>query len=169
MAACLLRGAQGLRSSRRFVVIGVVAVLGACASPRGAPQRVLFVCLHGTVKSPIAREHLRRLAAERGIALVVESRGLDPVDDVSPTLAAALRADGIDPRREEVRRLTAADIAAADIIIAFNPLPAEFGARMARDWSDVPSMNANYSAARAALIPRLEAVLDEIAANETQR
>jgi fructose-specific phosphotransferase system component IIB len=128
--------------------------------------RVLFVCEHGSVKSPIAREHLRRLAQQRGLIVSVESRGIAPENAVSPTLAAALAADQIDTTREPIQRLSAADIDAADIVIVFNPLPAEFGARAVRDWTDTPSMNQDYAAARAALLPRLESFLNEIELRE---
>lgn len=157
---------------RRIMLLGLAAVLSGCASKGGESvreKRVLFVCLHGSVKSPVAREHLRRMAAERGIPLIVQSRGIDPSDAVSPTLATALKEDGVDTRSDALQRLTANDLAEADIIVVFNPLPAEHSAHTARDWSDVPSMNGDYAAARAALIVKLEAMLDEIAANTVKR
>lgn len=154
-------GFRAMHLSRR-VMIGALA--SACVSaPRRDAPNVLFVCQHGTVKSPVAREHLRRMAATRGIAVNVQSRGIAPEDAMSPQLTAALAADGIDAANEPVRRLTAADLAAADIIIVFNPLPAEFGAWPVRDWSDVGSMNQDYAGARAMLMPRLEALVAELA------
>lgn len=137
-------------------------LFGRAAAPRRKPALVLFVCQGGTVKSPIAREHMRRLAAARGIAVDAQSRGITPEDHMTPTLAAALKADGIDIGREPVLALTEADLKAADVIVVFNPLPAALGRWSVRDWSDMPSMNENYAAARAALLPRLEALLSEI-------
>jgi hypothetical protein len=58
----------------------VFAVFGVAFAPRlaqaecAAPQ-VLFVCPYGTVKSAIARETLKRRAAEAGVAVRVRSRG----------------------------------------------------------------------------------------------
>lgn len=152
--------------ARPFLTRRVMVCLlaGACVSaPRGEAVNVLFVCLHGTVKSPIAREHMRRLIAARGIEANIQSRGIAPEDAVTLPLAAALAADGIDVNREPLQQLTTADLAAADIIVLFNPLPASFGAWPARDWSDTPSMNADYPAARAALLARLAGLVDELA------
>lgn len=123
---------------------------------------ILFICQGGTVKSPIAREHLRRLAAARGVPVNAVSQGITPEDHMTPQLAAELRADGIDATREPVVAVTAADLSAADVIVVFNPLPASLGAWHVRDWSDMPSMNENYASARAILLPRLETLIGEI-------
>ena len=54
--------------SRRTAILSATAVLVAASAPGRKVPRVLFVCLHGTVKSPIARELLRSRAKARGIA-----------------------------------------------------------------------------------------------------
>ncbi|MFC0587838.1 hypothetical protein ACFFF7_00260 [Novosphingobium aquiterrae] len=154
--------------TRRAVAIGGLAALAGCVT---APRRtraplVLFVCEHGTVKSPIAREHLRRIAAQRGQRVRTMSRGINPSDDVSPKLAAALAQDGIDPRREPLLRLTMADLAAADVVVTFQALPSAFDRSRIqdlRDWSDIPGMNDDYWLARGRLMPRIEALLDDVA------
>lgn len=152
--------------TRRFLIS---LLAGACASaPRRRAPTILFVCLHGAVKSPIAREHMRRMAAARGVVLDVRSRGIAPENAVTPELAAALTADGINVAGEPVQQLTAADLAAADVIVLFNPLPASFGAWPGRDWSDTPSMNANYPAARAVLLERLAGLLDELVSDSAK-
>ncbi len=142
----------------------VCLLAGACVSaPRREAAHVLFVCLHGTVKSPIAREHMRRMVAEQGLRANIQSRGIAPEDAVTPRLAAALAADGVDVGSEPLQQLAVADLAAADIIVLFNPLPASFGVWPTRDWSDTPSMNADYPAARTVLLERLAALADELA------
>ena len=154
--------------ARRVVLAGALAALGAgavqplFAAGRSGPPKVLFVCQFGTVKSAVAREHLRRRAADRGIAIQVHSRGITPEPHRSAALTEALRQDGIDPDREPLGRLTPGDIAAADIVIVFDKLPAGFHAQGARDWSDLPSMNADYPAARTNLLKRINALLDEL-------
>lgn len=130
---------------------------------RNTPTNILFICQGGTVKSPVARELLRRLAKARNLSVNAQSRGISPEDHMTPALAAALKADGIDIASEPVLALTAADLKAAEIIAVFNQLPTALGTWRVRDWSDLLSMNENYPAARAVLIPRLEALLDEIA------
>lgn len=151
--------------SRRAALVGAACLAASCASTAGTntePTRVLFVCQYGSVKSAIAREQFRRLAATRGILVNVQSRGISPEDHISPALSEALAADGLDIRNEPIRPLSESDLAGVDIIIAFNSLPARFGARSIRDWSDVPSMNANYSAGRAVLLERLNTLIAEI-------
>jgi hypothetical protein len=132
------------------------------------PPRVLFVCPAGTVKSAIARETLRRRAAQRGVAVRVQSRGVHPEDHVSPALAAQLSADGIDPRSEPVQSLAAADISGNDVIIAFDEAAQAPGLGQARVW-DVPSWNTSYAAAKSALAVQVDALLDELGAKPCRR
>ena len=157
-------GTQSLSISRRVALALGALLFGRTAARASKPVTVLFVCQGGTVKSPIAREHFRRLAAAREVSVNAVSRGITPEDHMTPPLAVALRADRIDVTREPVLALTAADLAGADVIVVFNPLPASLGTWRVRDWSDMPSMNENYAAARAVLVPRLEALLNELTA-----
>lgn len=150
--------------SRRFVVLALVlapSVSRAGAQPC-APPKVLFVCPVGTVKSAIAREELKRRAAARGLVVQVRSRGVHPADHVSPALAARLQADGIDPRAEPLSALAPADVNGADIVVAFDEAAQAPGLEHARVW-DVPSWNDRYAEAKAALLPKIDTLLDELA------
>lgn len=155
-------GTRILSITRRMALMFGALTIGAATARGKTPPTILFVCEAGTVKSPIAREHMRRLASARGVALDARARGIAPENHMTPQLAAALKADGIDLSHEPALALTAADLKAADIIVVFNPLPARFGTWAVRDWTDVPSMNENYLFARAVLIPRLEALLEDL-------
>jgi protein-tyrosine-phosphatase len=151
--------------SRRTLFLLAAAALapvGALAAPC-APPRVLLVCPAGTVKSAIAREVLKRRAAARGMALSAASRGVTPEDHVSPALAAHLQADGIDTTAQPPRRFDARDLEGADVVIAFDEAAQVPALRDARVWT-TPSWNQDYAAARAALDPQVEALLDELAA-----
>ena len=156
--------AKSFYLSRRLVLVGAGAFVltAATGRKRAAPTRVLFICQFGSVKSPVAREWLRRRAAERQISVVVEARGLTPEEHASPALVAALKADGIDPKTDPLRQFTARDAAAADIVILFDKAPAVSALSKTRDWSDLGSMNTGYPAARADLLIRLDRLLDEI-------
>ena len=115
--------------------------IGVTTARGNTPPTILFVCQAGTVKSPVARELLRRLRRRGTLQSTPNARGIAPENHMTPQLAAALKADGIDLASEPVLALTAADLKAADIIVVFNPLPARLGTWRVRDWTDLPSMN----------------------------
>jgi hypothetical protein len=150
-------------SAARLAPLVAIAVAATAASgAEASPPHVLFVCQFGTVKSAIAREVFRQRASERGIAVTAASRGITPEDHVSSDLRARLKADGIDTAHDGVRRLRASDIKAADILVTFNPLPANVRGAHGLDWSALPSVSDNYSAARAELVRRVDVLLDAI-------
>jgi protein-tyrosine-phosphatase len=125
--------------------------------------RVLFVCQYGSVKSAIARELFRRRARERGINARAFSRGITPEDHVSAQLRAQLAADNLDTAKDRLRAIIMADTRAADYIVIFNPLPSQYAQISTRDWSSVASVNQQYDGARADILVRIDALLDEIA------
>ena len=140
-----------------------MAALPLPASAKRRVPRVLFVCQYGSVKSPIARELLRRRARERGIAVSTFSRGITPEAHLPSEIAATLLAEGIEPARDGLHRLLPIDVESADVVVYFNPMPAGFRAPRMLDWTAVPSVNQSYDAARADLNRRIEALLDELA------
>jgi hypothetical protein len=86
-----------------------------------------------------------------------------PEAHVSPALAARLAADGLDPAREPVQTLSPDDVAAADIVIAFDEAARSPGLERARIWA-TPSWNTDYDAAKDALAQQVEGLLDELSA-----
>jgi hypothetical protein len=154
-----------LLAQRRTIVFGLTAwmLVGGGIAGAARPPRVLFVCQSGTAKSAIAREFLRRRAAQRGIAVTTFSRGIVLENHVSPLLQAALTAERIDTTRDGDHVLTSRDVGAADIIIFFNALPPKLRINGARDWSALPSVNDNWPEARIDLIRRIDALLDDVA------
>jgi protein-tyrosine-phosphatase len=157
-----MRSTDPFGLSRRTAILSAAALLIAAGPGGGRPPRVLFVCLHGTVKSPIARELMRGLARARGIPLEVQSRGVDPAEGASAEVAAALVRDGIDVKREPLRTLTTADAAWADMVVYFDPLPFEVTGKDQRDWRDTPSVNQHYTDSLALMRSRIAALLDEL-------
>lgn len=147
--------------SRRSITLALLAWPTAAFATACPPAKVLFVCPAGTVKSAIAREVLRSRAQAAGLRLDVASRGLAPEDHVSPTLAANLRADGLYPAREPALALAPADVARADIVIAFDDAAGSPMLRNARPWR-TPSWNADYAAARSDLSGRIDALVAEL-------
>lgn len=148
--------------SRRTAILSAAALLVAAKAPARRAPRVLFVCLHGTVKSPIARELMRQQAKARGIAVQVRSRGIEPEEGASPEVAAALVRAGIDVKRDPLRALTKADAAWADVVVFFDPLPFTVTGKDLRDWRDTPSVNKSYVEALELMRGRIAALLDEL-------
>jgi protein-tyrosine-phosphatase len=156
------------RLSRRSVIVGAgLALAASAASAACPPVRVLFVCPAGTVKSAIAREVLKRRAADEGVSVAVSSRGVDPEDHVSPALAANLKRDGINPASEPLQRLAQSDIAQADVIIAFDEAAGEPALHSARSWK-TPSWKDHYDTAKADLDDRLTGLLTELKARTSR-
>ena len=129
------------------------------------PPSVLFVCLHGSAKSVIAAEQLRRLAAARGVAVAATATGLEPDDAVPPKVAQGLLADGIDVRTYRPRRPTAADVEQATTVVAFGCDLGELAGRARRleRWDDVPAVSEDFAKARDAIVHRVTALLAEVA------
>lgn len=158
---------QNSHLDRRRALAVSLAVIASAAMPVAlnaskTATRVLFVCQFGTAKSAIARELLRRRATQRGIRVIVTSRGITPEPHLAISTRDHLLADGIIVDGEAVRPLQNADLRAADLVVVFNPLPASMHARVLRDWSAVPSVNDAYPLARADLDSRVELLLDDM-------
>ncbi len=150
---------------RRQILAGSLLIIAGATMPAalGAPRkppRVLFICQFGTAKSAIARELMKRRAVERGIAVIVSSRGITPEPHLAPATRSLLQAEGIVLEGESAQKLQRADLAFADVVVAFNPLPASMRKTGLRDWSAVPSVNDTYFLARADLDRRIDQLLD---------
>ena len=154
------------RGPSRRVLLGGLGAL-ALPMPGWAAKpcrvtRVLFVCQKGSVKSAIAREELRREVKVRGLAVEVQSRGISPANDISPGLATHLKAEGINPLADPIRRFTKADAERSDLTIAFDEAVSAPGLEHARKWHS-PSWNDDYANAKAVMDSRIPALADELA------
>jgi arsenate reductase len=126
---------------------------------------VLFVCLHGAAKSVLAAADLHRLAADRGLDIAADWAGTEPDPEIAPGVVAALRAEGIDLGGRRPRRVTAADTAGADRVVAFGcDLGEATPAVPVERWDDVPAVSDDLPAARAAIRRHLDRLLDGYAA-----
>lgn len=151
-----------MRLNRRRLLTLPMALAATPVAAACRPPTVLFVCPAGTVKSAIARETLKRRAAARGLPLDVRSRGISPEDHVSPDLARRLRADGVDPTAQPALPVTAADVADADVVVAFDAAAEAPVMKGARSWV-TPSWNTDYDKAKADLDQRLDGLMAELA------
>ncbi|WP_222272143.1 arsenate reductase/protein-tyrosine-phosphatase family protein [Modestobacter marinus] len=103
------------------------------ASPRskhpGPQPRVLFVCAHNAGRSALAAALARHHAGDR---IEVDSAGTTPDAGPSASTIATLAELGIDDSAHRPTAVTAARVAAADVVVAMKPgldLPRVAGVR----------------------------------------
>ena len=62
-----------------------------------------------------------------------------------------------------------ADVDGATVVVAVDPLPPDLakGARV-EAWDAIPPISADYAASRNAMLPRIDALLDELARERGQ-
>ncbi len=123
---------------------------------------ILFLCPHNAAKSVIAAAYLERLAAERGLTLRATSAGTDPDPGVSPTVAGALLAEGIDVRAHRPRRVTTEALVRASRVVS---LGCELGdiappGLVVEPWDDVPSPSADLTRACAVIAARVKRLVE---------
>lgn len=123
----------------------------------GDVRTILFLCPHNAAKSIIAAAYCERLAAEHGLTLRATSAGTDPDPGVSPGVAEALLAEGIDMLAYRPRRVTAEELAGASRVVS---LGCDLGAMappglVIERWDDVSSPSVDLAGARAVIAARV--------------
>src|SRR5215470_12772662 len=103
---------------QRLLAILLAAVLAAGLASRAEadsskPATIVFVCLHGSVKSQVAAAHFNRIARERGLPVVAISRGTDVDNEIPAVIREGLAGDGLAPDSEVPVRLTSEEAATA--------------------------------------------------------
>lgn len=152
----------------RTIVVGIAAIIAACAAPQPAPQpplaQVLFVCEHGNVKSLMAASYFNRMAEERGLPFRGVSRGSAPDSTTVPdAIVRALHADGFDVSDFRPVAVSREDVAESLRVIAIGvALPATAAASDVEHWSDVPAASTSYPASRDSLRSHVKELLDEL-------
>jgi protein-tyrosine-phosphatase len=131
-----------------------------------APETVLFVCEHGSVKSLLAKLLFERAAAREGLKVHALSRGISPDAEVPGWMSAALRRDGFSIGQWRPTALSAADIRSAHRVVVFDvdlPPDAEAQPTMER-WDGLPPVSEDYVAGREAIAARIEELVRELKA-----
>jgi arsenate reductase len=127
-----------------------------------APERIVFVCEHGSVKSLIAMQLFNKAAEERGLAARAVSRGLTPDAAVPRPIATHLTEDGLAPNGFTPKAFSKADLEGASRVVAIgvDPSGVTAGSKVAiESWDDIPPASENYAASRDALRKRIEPLL----------
>ena len=122
-------------------------------------QTVLFVCPHGAAKSVLAGSYFNRFAAQVGLEARAIARGTDPDADISERVREDV---GSALCVEQPTRLTAADIASADLLVTFDLAERDLGAVPDRTWNEMPALSADFELGRAAILGRVVALIAEL-------
>jgi protein-tyrosine-phosphatase len=128
----------------------------------GDVRTVLFLCPHNAAKSVIAAAYCERLAAERGVPLRATSAGTDPDPGVSPSVAGALLAEGIDVRAHCPRRVTAEALARASRVVSLGCHLGDIAppGLAVESWDDVPSPSTDLTGACAVIAAHVRRLVD---------
>jgi protein-tyrosine-phosphatase len=122
-----------------------------------AKKTIVFVCLHGSVKSQMAAAHFNRIARERGLPYTAISRGIEVDSSIPVPIRAGLSLDGLAPLDDVPQPLTPAEAASAVRIFAFDTVPDDKrGAAEVNYWSDVPPATKGYAAARDVIMRHID-------------
>ena len=148
--------------------IGVaISAFGACflAYAQEPAPAVVFVCEHGSAKSVIAAAHFNRLAEEKGLPYRAVSRGIQPDEAIPEAVKSGLRADGLDVSAWKPKQVGDDDVRAAKKVVTLAcelPKAKAAPAEKLIEWQDVPAVSDGYAAARAAIVERVEELLQAL-------
>jgi arsenate reductase len=134
------------------------------AERAAAPEMVLFVCEHGSVKSLLAKLLFEQEARREGLEVRAVSRGISPDAEVPVWMRAALRRDGFDIGQWRPTALSAADIPSAHRVVIFDVnLPSDTEAQPTLErWDGLPPVSEDYLAGRDAIASRIEELVREL-------
>ena len=161
-------------------VLTLLAAAFAPAAAAGDPQggngktTVVFVCLHGSVKSQMAAAHFNRIASERGLPFTAISRGIEVDTSIPTRIRDGLNLDGLAPTDDIPIGLTADEAGRATKVVAFDRVPEERrGTSEVTYWSDVPPATKDYAAARDVIVRHIDTLVPTLVstapANDTFR
>jgi arsenate reductase (thioredoxin) len=124
-------------------------------------KSVVFVCPHGAAKSVLAGSYFNHLASQLGLEARAIARGTDPDDEISERVRQDV---GRALCAERPTKLSEADIANADLLIAFDLAEPDLGSPADRNWNELPPLSADFALGRAAILGRVVALIAELKA-----
>jgi arsenate reductase (thioredoxin) len=127
-------------------------------------RNILFLCPHGAAKSVMAAAYFQQLADQRGLNLQANAAGTEPDAQISPLVAALLKAEGIDVSGQPPRRVADAELAEADYIVSLGCELADLNVAEARviRWDDVPPPGQDLNIARDAILVHIEQLMSTL-------
>ena len=127
-------------------------------------RTIVFVCLHGSVKSQMAAAHFNKIARERGLPYTAISRGIEVDSSIPTRIRDGLNLDGLAPLDDVPQSLTPAEAAGAVKVFAFDAVPDDKrGVVEVNYWSDVPAATKDYAAARDVIVRHIDDLVPTLA------
>ena len=124
---------------------------------------VIFVCEHGAAKSVLSAAIFNKLARERRMNLRAIARGTNPDPEISPKVAAGLRADGLASSESAPKKISKADLVGARRMITFCTLPDDYpGDIQVENWDSFLPAIEDYGKARDKLTERISRLLEDL-------
>ena len=164
-ASIFLRHPARLIGTLLLAATAFAANLAAANEPSEKPRTIVFVCLHGSVKSQMAAAHFNQIAKDRGLPFIALSRGIAVDTSIPAPIRDGLAQEGLAPVDNTPQSLTAEDANAASKVFAFDEVPADKkGGANVTYWSDVPPATKDYSAARDAIVRHIDDLLPSLTA-----
>jgi protein-tyrosine-phosphatase len=157
-----------VKHAAALLVLGIASCFATSshADEGIAKKTILFVCLHGSVKSQMAAAHFNKIASERNLPYVAISRGIEVDNSIPTRIKDGLSLDGLAPMDDVPKPLTPEEAAAAIKVIAFDSVPDDRrGSAEVSYWSDVPPATRDYAAARDAIVHHLDNLVPALAEN----
>lgn len=114
----------------------------------------------------LAASHFNTLAAERGLDAVATARGSAPDAAIPDAVLSDLASSGTAPCVDVPTAVTDEDLGAADLVVTFDQpaLMARLAnSRTALAWDALPPVSADVVTARAAIVSRVESLVDSLA------
>ncbi len=159
--------------NRRRVITSLLACLAvplvSCQSLRRStskPQTIVFVCPYGSAKSVVAARFFNRMATQQGLPYRAVARGITPESTIPPYVREPIRADGFEIGVDETPvLLDSAEIRGASAVVCIMcqlPQAQSSLALESIEWTDVPDVDAGYSAARDKIVEHLSELVSEL-------
>ncbi len=147
-----------------LLLIALTITLPA-AGQDATPQKLVFVCERGSVKSLIAASLFNKLAREQGLNVEAVSRGMAPDEKVPPAIAKSLLADGFDVSAFKPTSFSTTDLRGAVRVVAIEtdvtPVTKTQATRVDQ-WTSIPPASADYAKARDAIDAAVRRLLVEM-------
>ena len=148
---------------RSNTFLALAALLAATLAPQARaeqPKQIVFVCLHGSVKSQMAAAYFNDIAKKRGLPYVAISRGIETDNAIPQRIRDGLAADGLKPLDDVPQGLTPHEADGAVKVLAFDNIPADRkGTAEVSYWSDVPLDRKDYIGTRDAIIRHIDQLI----------